>query len=418
MANMTAVQEVRDARARLRRVADDLAGSREFGPRLDIVNPPRWEIGHIGWFQEYWCLRRGAAGGSILPNADALYNSATVPHDTRWDLDLPDFSATLRYREAVLELTLEALESAPDAESDYFARLAARHEDMHAEAFHYMRQTWQYDAPNVPSSAAPAGEPAPGDANVAGGAFDLGAPPGEGFVFDNEKWQHPVVLRPFRIARTAVSNAQYLEFVEADGYRKPQYWSQAGWTWLQGAKLDAPCYWESMAGSWRQRRFDRKVELVLHEPVLHVCWHEADAYCRFAGRRLPTEAEWECAALWNDSTAHKQRFPWGDAPWAPHLANLENAGPAPVDAYPEGDSPCGCRQMVGNAWEWTASVFLPYPGFVRDPYKEYSEPWFGTHKVLRGGCFATSRRIARAGYRNFFTPDRADVFAGFRTCAL
>lgn len=166
-----------------------------------------------------------------------------------------------------------------------------------------------------------------------------------------------------------------------------------------------------------QRRFDRLEDIVPDEPVVHICGYEALAYCRFSGRRLPTELEWEYAATWNPTTRRKQRFPWGDAPWHAGLANLEGASLAPVDAYASGDSPCGCRQMLGNVWEWTASKFLPYPGFRRDPYKEYSEPWFGTHTVLRGGCFATSRRIADASYRNFFTPDRSDVFAGFRTCA-
>ena len=420
MANVTAIGELRAARARLRAVADDLGGSRQFGPRSGIVNPPRWEIGHVGWFQEYWCLRNagsGAPGASILPNADALYNSATVLHDTRWDLDLPEFEATLLYRDTVLERTLEQLLARPQRDALYFAMLAARHEDMHAEAFHYMRQTWGYQAPEAPDRAHPGGEACAGDADLAGGPFELGAETGAEFVFDNEKWGHPVVLAPFRIARTAVRNSQYLAFVEEGGYRRREFWSTQGWAWLQGRQKTAPHYWQKADGAWRQRRFDRLVPVAPEEPVMHVGWHEAQAYCKYAGRRLPTEAEWEYAALWNPRTGRRQPFPWDEAPWSPDMANLESSSIAPADAYPAGDSPCGCRQMVGNLWEWTSSAFLPYPGFLRDPYKEYSEPWFGTHKVLRGGCFATSRRIGRAGYRNFFTADRTDVFAGFRTCA-
>ncbi len=232
---------------------------------------------------------------------------------------------------------------------------------MHAEAFHYTRQTLGYPAPGLPENPCPAGQP--GDEPYPGGVFRLGARPGEGFAFDNEKWAHAVVLAPFRMARSPVTYRDFLGFVEAGGYRRREWWSQAGWAWKD---RDAPLYWKD----GKVRRFDRWIDLPLDEPVRHVNWHEANAYCRFAGRRLPTEAEWACAA------------------------------PEPA-----------------GVWEWTASPFLPYPGFVRDPYKEYSEPWFGTHKVLRGASFATPPSVRYPGFRNFYTPDRADIFAGFRTCA-
>ena len=341
------IEELRAARAHLRRVADGLGGGRELGPRLTTVNPPRWEIGHVGWFQEWWCLRDARPDrASILPNADRLYDSATVAHATRWDLPLPSFRDTLAYRDEVTDRLIERVKRG-DAEP-YFVQLAVRHEDMHAEAFHYTRQTLSYPEPE--GSRPPMRKSPKGDIECSGGVFRLGSTPDEGFVFDNEKWSHPVVLQPFRISRGCVTNAQYEEFVRAGG-QAPRYW--------RGGEM---------------RRFDRWVERAPDEPVMHVSWHEAQAYCRFAGRRLPTEAQWEFAAL----------------------NGLENT-----------------RQV----WEWTASDFLPYPGFVRDPYKEYSEPWFGTHKVLRGGSFATPARIARPHFRNFYTPDRADIFAGFRTCA-
>ena len=187
-----AIRELRAARERTRRVVDDLAGERELGPLLSIVNPPRWEVGHVGWFQEFWCLRQGSeARPSILPNADALYNSATVPHDSRWGLPLPSFGETLAYRDEVLKRLTSQLESG--TADLYFAELALRHEEMHAEAFHYTRQTHGYPA------AGPSFAPLPsGDAELPGGVFRLGAAPGEGFAFDNEKWSHPVVLEPFR----------------------------------------------------------------------------------------------------------------------------------------------------------------------------------------------------------------------------
>jgi iron(II)-dependent oxidoreductase len=419
------IAELRSTRARTRAIADGLGGERELGPLLAIVNPPRWEIGHVGWFQEYWCLRRTAPGryaaersASILPNADGLYNSALVAHDSRWSLPLPGFDATLRYRDQVLERLLDRLGDRCSEDDGYFSQLAVRHEDMHAEAFHYTRQTLAYEAPALALRPHPPGERLSGDAAIPGGTLRLGATQDEAFLFDNEKWSHPVVVHPFRMARTAVSNAQFAAFADADGYTRREFWSEEGWRWLQRSGRRAPLYWRHAPAGWQVRRFDRWLGPPADEPVIHVNWHEADAYCRYAGRRLPSEAEWEFAASWDPRKGSKRRYAWGDDPWRPELANLESATLASVHDYPLGDSPWGVRQMTGNVWQWTSSAFLPYPGFVRDPYKEYSEPWFGNHMVLRGGCYSTSQRIARTFYRNFYSADRADVFAGFRTCAL
>jgi gamma-glutamyl hercynylcysteine S-oxide synthase len=422
----TLIEELTASREMTRSVADDLGGARELGPLLAIVNPPRWELGHVGWFQEYWCLRREAPGrysqeraASILPNADALYNSATVPHDRRWTMSLPAFADTLRYRDEVLARLCERLRHRYDEDDQYFGQLAVRHEDMHAEAFHYTRQTLAYPAPARATRRHPGGTAAAaGDVEIPGGAMPLGARADEGFIFDNEKWAHPVVVAPFRMSRTPVSNAEFLAFVEAQGYHKREFWSKESWSWRQQSGRSAPVYWKFTDGAWKLRRFDRWITLPLDEPVMHVNWFETDAYCRFAGRRLPSEAEWEYAALWDPAAGRKRRFPWGDEPWTVQRANLEHGAAAMVHDYPSGDSAFGLRQMIGNVWEWTASNFLPYPGYLRDPYKEYSEPWFATHKVLRGGSFATPPRVARGTFRNFYTADRADVFAGFRTCAL
>jgi iron(II)-dependent oxidoreductase len=390
--------ELLQARARTRIVADDLVGAREFGPQMPIVNPPRWEIGHVGWFQEYWCLRGAGRAVSILADADDLYNSATVPHSTRWKLPLPDFASTLAYRDEVLERVLSRIGSDATEDDRYFAGLATRHEDMHAEAFHYTRQTLAYPAPGLAERAHPPGDRVHGDVEIAGGVFDLGSVDDGRWAFDNEKWSHPLVVKPFRMSRTAVTNGEYRRFVESGG--------------------PVPVYWRKEGRGWEVRRFERWVPLVETDPVVHVNCLDAEAYCRYADRRLPTEAEWEFAATWDPVARRNLRHPWGDAPWNETRANLQGAALASVHDYPAGDSPLGLRQMIGNVWEWTSSVFLPYPGFLRDRYKEYSEPWFGTHRVLRGGAFTTSPRIATATYRNFFMPDRHDVFAGLRTCAL
>jgi iron(II)-dependent oxidoreductase len=409
------------SRARMLALTRDLDGARLFGPRLAIVNPVLWEIGHVGWFQEYWCLRRrpdGAVGRSLVERADALYDSTAIPHDTRWDLPLPSLGATFVYLAAVLDRVRDALTRHPgDDRLLYFAELAACHEDMHGEALHYTRQTLGYPAPALPQRAPPA-IGAAGDKDVAfdGGLFRLGATPRAGFVHDNEKWAHGVAIEPFRMARTPVTNHDFAAFVEAGGYTRREWWSDEGWRWRESRGAKVPQYWRGGPGAWTERRFDTWRELAVDEPVAHVCWHEAHAYARAIGRRLPTEAEWEFAAC-DGADAPKPETPWGGERPSPMQANLDGAEKAPVDAYPQGDTRRGCRQLFGNIWEWTASTFAAYPGFVPDPYADYSAPWFGTHKVLRGGSFATPARIARRRFRNFYTPERADIFAGFRTCA-
>ena len=415
--------ELRTSRDHLTRITEGLDGDRLLGPKLAIVNPPLWELGHVAWFQEYWCLRRKAQNeiaDPIIPGADALYDSAKVAHDTRWNLPLPDLKATRSYQSEVLQRVLRRLEREPEnRELHYFVQLAVFHEDMHAEAFHYTRQTLGYSNPFQVDESAPVHyQQTSEDVELPGGEFSLGAYPGGAFVFDNEKWAHDVQLRPLRISRTPVTNVEYAAFVDAGGYTRRDWWSDDGWTWKSRENLTTPKYWVRRNGAWAQRRFDRVLALRPDEPVVHVSWHEAQAYCRYARRRLPTEAEWEYAASLDAGANQKRHYPWGaQMPGSDH-ANLEGAGITGVENFPAGDAASGCRQMIGNVWEWTASTFAPYPGFVVDPYKEYSEPWFGTHKVLRGGSFATPRRLIRNTWRNFYTPDRYDVFAGFRTCAI
>jgi gamma-glutamyl hercynylcysteine S-oxide synthase len=406
----------RGARTRLLAVVGDLDGERLIGPFLPIVNPIVWEIGHVGWFHEYWTLRKLDGRPAIIDGADALYDSSAVAHATRWTLALPDRTRTLAYLGEVLDRQLARLDRGVRHADRYFHELAALHEEMHVEALTYTRQTLGYPAPRESAPSRPAGSLA-GDAAIAGGAFMLGATAGEGFVFDNEKWAHEVVVAPFRMARACVSNRDFAAFVAAGGYRDTRHWSEAGWQWRARAGAERPRYWLAGEASWR--RYDREEALAPDAPVCFVNWYEADAYCRWAQRRLPSEAEWEFAATMTPQ-GQRRRHPWGGAPPTPNHANLDSTrdGTLDVGALPEGDSAWGCRQMIGNVWEWTASDFLPFTGFSPDPYHDYSVPWFATRKVLRGGAWATSARIARPGYRNFFTPERNDVLAGFRTCAL
>jgi iron(II)-dependent oxidoreductase len=415
-------EQLIDLRRRTRLLTQDLTGEQLSGPKLPIVNHFLWELGHVAWFQERWCLRHqaeGLVGPSSIDGADALYDSSRVPHGTRWDLPLPDLRATQEYQARVLERVLQRIEREPGNESlAYFAQLSLFHEDMHAEAFRYMRQALRYPEPELDDSRlAPAPQlTADGDARIAAAAFQLGAMPGAGFVFDNEKWAHEVPVPDCSISRVPITNAEFALFVDTGGYARQACWSAQGWDWKERALANSPRYWAKCDGVWVERRFQRLSPLDPDWPVMHVNWHEAKAYCRYAGRRLPTEAEWECAAC--GPATKKPRYPWGDAEPANSLANLGSAGRVAVGAMADGDSPQGCRQLIGNVWEWTESAFLPYPGFVPDAYKGYSEPWFGTRKVLRGGSFATPARLIRNTWRNFYTPERNDIFAGFRTCAL
>jgi iron(II)-dependent oxidoreductase len=414
---------VQDAHRRTRALVADLTDEQLLGPRLSVVNPLLWEIGHVAWFQEKWVLRHANGRPPQRADADALYDSAAVAHDTRWDLPLPSREETLRYLAAVEDQVLARLAEGPRADEVYFTLLSVFHEDMHAEAFTYTRQTLAYPAPRWPgeSEGVPAESETPwgGDVPVAGGTFRLGAEPDGSFVFDNEKWAHALELRPFDIARAPVTQAEFAAFVEDGGYRRRALWDPDGWAWREQAGANQPVYWRREASGWQRRDFNYWVALEPHRPVIHVNWYEAGAYCRWARRRLPTEAEWEAAATGPTGGGRKTLFPWGGAAPAPDRAHLDGRarGCVGVASLPRGDSPCGCRQMLGNVWEWTADRFGPYPGFEPDPYKEYSAPWFGDHRVLRGGCWATRGRLLRTTWRNFYRPDRRDVFAGFRTCA-
>lgn len=430
-------QWLKDARRRTLAVAAGLAPEQMIGPYRATVNPILWALGHVAFFQERWAWCHLRRAPPLHPGMELLYDSFEVEHPARWKLPLPDVEHTHAYLASVLEHVLQALKSGNSAAAEdiwYFHALTVFHEDMHAEAIAYDRDTLGYPAPerhDVPGAdpaldtAALRAGPWPGDVEIPGSeAYWLGAAPGTGFVFDNEKWAHPVKVAPFRIARAPVTNGEYAAFVEAGGYRTERYWSPAAWRWLREAGLEHPQRWRrAPGGGWQVRHYDRWLPLPEHQPVVHVSWHEARAWCAWAGRRLPTEAEWELAASTvpgaGTTPAEKRAYPWGEDTPSPAHANLDARIGQLVDvaAFPAGDSAWGCRQMFGNVWEWTADAFYPYPGFVVDPYKEYSAPWFGYHKVLRGGCWATRGRLLRNTWRNFFMPHRTDIIAGFRTCA-
>ncbi|WP_296696243.1 selenoneine synthase SenA [Rhodoferax sp.] len=364
-------------------------------PLLPELNPPLWELGHIGWFQEYWigrnlqrqlgrhCDSSASRLASIELQADRWWHSGEVPHDSRWALSLPDVAGIRHYLLETLESTLELLEKTPDEDDAlYFFRLALFHEDMHGEALIYMAQTLGLPL-QLPMSG-PTAARAP--LVVPGTRWSLGLDAAQpGFAFDNECPLHEVSVPEFEIDAQAVSWAQYVEFVDDGGYDRPELWQPEGWQWLQekasGEGRRGPRYVDQIgvaSGAVLQTRFGTAMRMLGGQPVTHVSWWEADAWCRWAGRRLPAEVEWEVAA----HSAARRGFRWGEV------------------------------------WEWTGTTFRGYPGFTADPYRDYSAPWFGTHKVLRGASFATRARMHNPKYRNYYLPHRDDIFAGFRSCAL
>ncbi len=417
-ATRASIADLDEARAYTLGLTGDLRDEQMSVPKLETINPILWELGHIAYFAEFWTLRNLLGAAPIVRDADRLYDSAKVAHDTRWALPLPSRAQTTSFMSVQLEaLTERAEEIGRCDQGAYFLRLALHHEDMHGEALLYTRQTLAYAAPNPPPPS-PVGTKLDGAARISGGRYAIGSVPGDGFVFDNEKWQHEIELDSFEISRAPVTNAQFADFVEDGGYENRRFWSDAGWSWARQAQATQPLYWESLGtgrsyAGFARRHFDRIQPLRANEPVCHVNHFEALAYCSWAGRRLPTEAEWEVAATGGART----RFPWGNGPPMPDYANLDGTfgDVCDVSCFEAGESPTGLRQMIGNVWEWTDSVFEPYPGFAIDPYAEYSAPWFGSHMVLRGGAWSTRGRLISTRWRNFYRPHRRDIITGFRT---
>jgi len=301
---------------------------------------------------------------------------------------------------------------------------------MHIETMHHIRHTYSYPAPNLKTAPInkeiflPCLDYKPHDVTIPGGVFNLGGLKDYPFVFDNEKWAHPVEIEPFKISSTPVTFGNFQAFVEYGGYKDKSCWDDEGWEWRSKNNNIHPAYWkEDTSGHWLWRWFDQWLPIESHLPMINVNWFEAMAFCRWADLRLPSEAEWELAASGSSNQDEegviyeKRQYPWGDDFPSVHHANLNSSAGRIIDvrALPGSDSAFGLRQMLGNVWEWTQDTFSPYPGYIIDPYDTYSEPSFGQQKVLRGGCWATRPHVIRNTFRNFYTPYRNNIFAGFRT---
>ena len=421
-------RELTGARQRTSLLTDSVDEADLVRQHSPLMSPLVWDLAHIANQEELWLLREVGGREPMHPEIDALYDAFEHPRAERPTLPLLAPAEARAYGHEVRGRVLDLLERAPLTGTrllgDGFAfGMIAQHEAQHDETMLITHQI-RVSRGGTPVLAAASPGPAPADAFglpsevlVPGGPFTMGTST-EPWALDNERPAHAVDVPPFYLDTTPVTCGAYAEFIEDGGYNDPRWWTQAGWKHRQQAGLTAPLYWRRDGGQWTRRVFGRPEPVTPDEPVLHVCWYEADAYARWAGRRLPAEAEWEKAARYDPAAGLTRRYPWGSADPEPSRANLGQAflRPAPAGSYPEGAAPCGARQLIGDVWEWTGSDFLPYPGFEAWPYREYSEVFFGPeYKVLRGGSFAVSPVACRSTFRNWDYPIRRQIFSGFRT---
>ncbi|MFJ3106120.1 ergothioneine biosynthesis protein EgtB [Streptomyces sp. NPDC086835] len=417
---LDALTRARERTAALTSCVDDRDLTAQHSP---LMSPLVWDLAHIGNQEEQWLLRQVGKGEALRPEIDSLYDAFEHPRAARPSLPLLApaearvYAADVRGRVLdILERT--AFEGGPLVDAGFAFGMIAQHEQQHDETMlitHQLRKG--PPALSAPEPPVHDTRPLPREVLVPGGAFTMGTST-EPWALDNERPAHRRILPAFHIDTTPVTCGEYQAFIEGGGYHERRWWAAEGWDQIRQHDIGAPLFWRREGGMWLRRRFGVIEEVPPDEPVLHVSWYEADAYARWAGRRLPTEAEWEKAARHDPHTGRARRYPWGDADPTEAHANLgqRHLRPAPAGSYPQGESPLGVRQLIGDVWEWTSSDFLPYPGFVAFPYREYSEVFFGSeHKVLRGGSFAVDPVACRGTFRNWDLPVRRQIFSGFRT---
>ncbi|MFI0819414.1 ergothioneine biosynthesis protein EgtB [Streptomyces sp. NPDC021098] len=388
-----------------------------------LMSPLVWDLAHIGNQEEQWLLR--AVGGQVAlrPEIDSVYDAFEHPRAKRPSLPLLAPAEARGYVSDVRDRVLDVLErtelrGAPLVDAAFAFGMIAQHEQQHDETMLITHQLRRGPAAlTAPPPPGPAGDVLPEEVLVPGGPFTMGTST-EPWALDNERPAHHRLVPPFFIDTTPVTNGAYARFIADGGYTERRWWTAEGWAHIQEHGLSAPQFWRREGGQWLRRRFGVTEPVPPEEPVLHVSWYEADAYARWAGRRLPTEEEWEKAARHDPASGRSRRYPWGDADPTPDHANLgqRHLQPAPAGSYPQGASALGVRQLIGDVWEWTSSDFLPYPGFTVFPYPEYSQVFFGpAYKVLRGGSFAVDAVACRGTFRNWDLPVRRQIFSGFRT---
>jgi EgtB-related family protein len=364
----TLAQWLEESNGITRQILASLTAEECLVPQLNILNPPLWELGHLTWFHEFWVHREGQESKpSIMKDADYLFNSSEMSHQDRWSTPMPSLDSLLDYNYRVTRDTQDLLQTPIDNKAAYFIQLAILHQDMHNEAFAYMWQTMGRPIPFAPISNTATLEASTQTwIHFPKSTVQAGSEQGSGFIFDNEKWAHPIDLPAFDISSTPVTNGDYLEFLES-----PDNLAQL-------IPVAPPPHWKQEGSAWLERMFNQWLPLNRASAVRHINYLDAQRFCEHHQVRLPNEHELSLLM------SQKQ----------------------------------GAWQS-SNLWEWTSSTFAPFPGFSTDPYVDYSQPWFdGTHQVLKGGSPFTPDRLRRVAFRNFYQAHRSDHFCGFRTCLL
>jgi len=419
-------ERLREARARTLELIRPLAREDLSIQHDPLMSPILWDLGHIAHFEELW-LTRNVDGEIKFVEMPGLFNPMEHPRSERASLELPDLPEIIRLMADIRRRVLDRLARAdlgsahPLLRNGYVYHMVLQHEYQHNETILQTLQLKQGEPYHpVGRRALPARELEPnGMVRFDGGEVPIGTEDRRA-AYDNERPRHHEHIQPFRIDRAPVSNAEYSEFMAAGGYDSQDLWSSEGWRWRTESGVTAPKYWFQQDGAWHTRVMDTTGPVEGNRPVCHVCYHEAEAYARFMGKRLPTEVEWEVAATWDPATGRAVAFPWGDAPPSPDLANVDQLAfaTATIGSFARNVSPLGCYGMIGDVWEWTSSEFRGYPGFEPYPYPEYSEVFFGSdYKVLRGGSWATRTGAIRSTFRNWDYPIRRQIFSGFRCAA-
>ncbi len=419
-----ALDALTTARARTATLTDCVDEDDLVAQHSPLMSPLVWDLAHIGNQEEQWLLRTVGGREALRPDIDTVYDAFEHPRVLRPTLPLLAPAEARVYASDVRGRVLDILDRTPLegggrlSDSAFAFGMIAQHEQQHDETMlitHQLRKgPAALTAPEPPAGSA---QGLPAEVLVPGGPFTMGTS-AEPWALDNERPAHQRVVPAFFLDTVPVTCGAYLAFIEDGGYRDPRWWAPEGWDQIRQHDITAPLFWRREGGEWLRRRFGVTEPVPADEPVLHVSWYEADAYARWAGRRLPSEEEWEKAARHDPDSGRSRRFPWGDEDPGTGHSNLgqRHLRPAPAGSYPEGESPLGVRQLIGDVWEWTSSDFLPYPGFAAFPYREYSEVFFGgAHKVLRGGSFAVDPVACRGTFRNWDLPVRRQIFSGFRT---
>ncbi|MDE1878563.1 MAG: ergothioneine biosynthesis protein EgtB [Thaumarchaeota archaeon] len=389
-----------------------------------FMSPPKWHLGHVTWFYEVIMSKMNPSyefySQEYSKILNSYYQALGTPHEKtrRGIMSRPTVNETLQYFDIINKRVEEFLQNhIADYNLDYMFNLAFNHECQHQELLVYDLQHLLASAYRpVKHHVAP--KPFSIEKNsvkISGGLYDLGYG-GDDFCYDIELPEHKTYLNQYSIDVFPVTNGDYLKFMDSGGYEDFRFWLADGWDQVKKNNWNAPMYWEKDGDLWTRHDFRGKVPINLNEPVCNVSYYEAYAYCKWAGKRLPTEAEWEKAASWNEQKQRKTLYPWGNEPISENHANLLEShiwGPVEIGSYPTGKSHYGIHQMMGDVWEWTTSDFVGYPGF-QSGFAEYNDKWFSNQKVLRGSSFATPRYQVKNSYRNFFRPDERWMFAGFR----